>query len=227
MTPIAIVNHSTSLSNDEVFSWVPALQHQIRNDFSPIWGPDALLYVDRNNVPLLPAKFWVLGVFETPDQPGALGYHDLTPGGQPVMKVFVSVSKSAGVSLSSVMSHELLETLVDPFLGSLAVNDHGNGTGTAYSMEVCDAVEADSYVFQGIELSNFVTPWWYGGGPNTSAKPAKYDFLGRLKAPFTMTPGGYFSFQQITKAGLQPWQQSFADERAKTLARLFSGIVSS
>ena len=106
------------------------------------------------------------------------------------------------------------------FIESLALDDHGNGSGILYAIEICDPVEADSYTIYGQEVSNFVTPWWFG---NPLPAGAKYDFLGKLLAPFSMTAGGYFSSRSIDKTnGIGPWKQAFADLDSIPLSKLFS-----
>lgn len=212
---VAVVNESTLLDSAVSFNFTKSLQMQVRGDFAPIWGIDATV------VATLPKDVhtynWVLGIFDNSDQANALGYHDLTPAGKPVMKVFVKDSIDAGVQVSSVASHELLETLADAFIESLDLEDNGDGTGTLFAQEVCDPVEADVYQILGNEMSNFVTPWWFG---DPLPPGLKFDFLGKLTAPFTATPGGYFSTRLITKTGLQPWTQTFADQRARELSKL-------
>jgi hypothetical protein len=92
------------------------------------------------------------------------------------------------------LSHEVLETLIDP--GADDWWDRSNGT--AIAAEVCDPVEGDTYdepVTLGAEtrsvpVSNYVLPMWPGGG-NVPGAPARFDRMGRLSAPWTMTPGGY------------------------------------
>jgi len=215
---IAVVNHSTLIDNAVVYNFTKSLQRQVHRDFAPIWGADAIVVATlAENVK--PYQ-WVLGIFDNSDQANALGYHDLTPQGLPVMKVFVADSNAAGVSVSSVASHELCETLADPFIQGVVLLDNGDGTGRIFMQEVCDPVEADSYAIYGNQMSNFATPWWFG-----DPKPAadKFDFLGNLTAPFTMTPGGFFGFRDITSSGLGPWTQSFADQRGKQLAKLTRG----
>lgn len=216
---VAVVNESTKIENSLTYHITKALQLQVRRDFAPIWGTDATVVATEPAD--LAAHHWVLGVFDSSDQADALGYHDITPLGKPVMKVFVNDAIAAGMSLSSVASHELLETLVDPFIESLALNDAGDGTGELFGLEVADPVQADVYLIGNLPVSNFVTPWWFG-----DPLPAglKYDFLGKLSGPFTIAPGGYFSSAKITKAGLQGWQQTFADKRAERLAQLSRGV---
>jgi len=216
---VAVVNESTIVPAAESYHFTKALQLQVRRDFAPVWGIDATIVATASAD--VAAYNWVLGIFDDSDQADALGYHDLTPQGKPVMKIFAKDSAAAGVSISSVASHELLETLADAFIESLNLQDNGDGTGVLYAQEVCDPVEADAYDIYGAEMSNFVTPWWFG---DPLPPGLSYDFLKKLTAPFTMTPGGYFSTRDITGKGLQPWTQTFADKRAIALAKLSRGI---
>jgi hypothetical protein len=212
---VAVVNESTLLDSAVSYNFTKSLQLQVRSDFAPIWGIDATVVATPPSE--VAAYNWVLGIFDNSDQATALGYHDLTPQGKPVMKVFVKDSNDAGVPVSSVASHELLETLADAFIEALDLEDNGDGTGILFAQEVCDPVQADLYTVLGNSMSNFVTPWWFG-----DPLPAglHFDFLQKLTAPFSLSAGGYLSFRNITKTGLQPWQQQFADERARTLASL-------
>jgi intein-like protein with splicing domain len=69
----------------------------------------------------------------------------------------------------------------------------------------CDAVESDpGLVIDGVTLSNFVLPSWYNG------TGSKFDALGTLKAPLTVSPGGYCQYLDPT-AG---WQQIQSSELA-------------
>lgn len=70
--------------------------------------------------------------------------------------------------------------------------------GTLYAYELCDPVEADCYniVVGGkyVSLSNFVLPEWFNAAPNLPAN-TKFDKMGTLKAPFTMSANGYMIVQ--------------------------------
>lgn len=92
-------------------------------------------------------------------------------------------------SVSSVLSHEVLEMFIDPNC-NLWAND---GHGKAYSFEVCDPVEAPTYVVNGVSVSNFVTPAWFD--PLSDHATAQYDKLGNLKAPFSILKGGYVVYE--------------------------------
>ena len=52
-----------------------------------------------------------------------------------------------------------------------------------------DAVEEDTFLVDGIEMSNFVYSAWFE--PFKHPRGTKYDHLGLLKKPFSMTKGGY------------------------------------
>lgn len=214
MIRIAIINESASLADDLVASWVPALQNQVSQDFAPIWGADAKIVATK--IPL--TSDWECHILDDADQSGALGYHDLTAAGQPLIKVFVNDSNAAGVAISSVVSHEILEELADPFIDGLVLIDKGRGRGTLYATEVCDPVEGDAVTGQnGVALSNWVTPAYFMQSPPSGSK---FDFLGKLKngAP-AMTPGGYINYMPIREGN---WNQSYADKRARELSKLFN-----
>lgn len=214
---VAVVNYSTTLKDAAVAAFVPAIQRQVSRDFAPIWGIDAIVaFTAKASVQPF---HWVLGIYDNADQANALGDHSVTAAGKPVMKVFVVDSQSANVPLSSVASHEMLETLANAFIQSVCLQDNGDGTGTIFAQEVCDPVENDLYRIFSAPVSDFITPWWFG---EPLPPGAKYDFLGKLSAPFTLSAGGYLSSLAITKTGLGTWQQSFADTRARQLHKLFS-----
>ncbi|HYM12851.1 MAG TPA: hypothetical protein VEU62_19085 [Bryobacterales bacterium] len=212
MIKIAVVNYSSQVSDAQVAVIIPALQGQVDSDFGPIWGVEAA--VSAAGPDQVTPEQWVMGIFDNADQADALGYHSLTPAGQPLMKIFVTPALQNGDQVSMVMSHELLETLADPWIESLALRDNGDGTGRLYALEVCDAVEGDSYTGAGgVSLSNFITPWWFSGQPPAGAK---FDFLGNLSAAFTLSPGGYFNYMDVSLGA--GWQQTFGEKANRNRA---------
>src|ERR1700730_2942146 len=114
--------------------------------------------------------------FDDADTAGALGYHDLTHDGQPISKVFVKTTIKDGELVSVTACYELFEMAIDPIANLWAQA----ADGTEYAYEMSDPVEEDTFEVDGIEMSNFKHP------PGT-----KFDHLGRLKNPFSMTKGGY------------------------------------
>ena len=199
---IAVFNHSTALSDDKVMGALPALQTQISRDFAPVYGTDAnLVFVSQQTRP--PAGAWWLVVFDNSDQPGALGYHDLTDEGRPLAKVFAGTDIAHGLSWTVTMSHELLEMLADPDIDMTVFYQSSASGGRLYAYEVCDAPEADKYGYEidGVLVSDFVYPAWF---QDSSAADAQLDHAGHIKAPLELLPGGYIGVFDLVGTG---WTQ--------------------
>lgn len=195
---IEIFSATTRVSSEQLAPVVIALQEQIHHDFKPHWNTGAHL-VNLQDGAIPSADAWWLGVFDHADQAGALGYHDLTTNGLPLGKVFLTDASSAGVPLSSVMSHELLEMVADPFIFSTVQISTAQFT----ALEVCDPCEANSYQINGVTVSDFVTPGWFVNPP----LPGPVDLLNAVSGPLTLATGGYMSLW--TPQG--GWTQKFAD----------------
>lgn len=158
-----------------------ALQKCYDQYFLPIWGYPLTLY----NTDAAKPSDWQLVYFDNADQAGALGYHDLTKDGQPVSKIFVETTLKAKELVSVTACHELFEMAIDPIANLWAEADDG----TEYAYEMCDAVEEDTFDVDGIKMSNFLHPSWFE--PFKHPPGTKFDHLGLLKKPFSMTKGGY------------------------------------
>lgn len=201
---VAVLNRATTISDAEVLKIVEALQVQVTNHFSPVWGIGAhVKFVPKADLTSWKG-YWNVVFLDTSDEANALGYHDLTPEGLPLGKVFVKTTKMYGGKVSVTASHELLEMLGDPNINLMAqAND-----GTVYAYENCDAVEADGLGYQvdGITVSDFVTPEWFSD--SLAGHDVRFDFKGHLSGPFELAAGGYIS---IRRPG-QGWTQVFADE---------------
>jgi hypothetical protein len=206
---IAILNQSTLVSNADAATMTQAVAAQVRLDAAPLWdrAPAAVVfYTDPAAVP--PAAHGIALVDTIQDQPqGVLGFHTEDQGGRlwGVVAAKPELDNGGQVttgdwSVSSVLSHEVLEMFVDPNC-NLWAND---GKGSAYSFEVCDPVEAPSYVVSGVSVSNFVTPAWFD--PLAGAT-AQFDKLGHLRAAFTILKGGYVVYETAGKE-----QQKFGDQ---------------
>lgn len=177
---VAIVNESSVLTSSQVDAIVASLQLQVTYHFKPHWGRGCKLVHTAS----LPAARWALVFLDDSDQAGALGYHDWTPTGEPLGKVFAKTDLDNGYLPSVTASHELLEMLADPWV------DHAVqvGASTFYALEVADACEADGYGYQinGVTVSDFVYPAWFSQGA-----PGPYDHAARISAPLRLLPGGY------------------------------------
>jgi hypothetical protein len=168
--------------------------------FLPVWGYPLKLYITKT-----PKRSdWQFVYFDNADAAGALGYHDLTKDGQPVSKVFVKTTLADNQLVSVTACHELFEMAIDPLANLWAEAEDG----TEYAYEMCDAVEDDTFLVDGIRMSNFVHPSWFE--PFKHPKGIKFDHLGLLEKPFSMTKGGYVIVKKNGKV-----QEDFASKAKK------------
>lgn len=178
---IACINKATVDLGVPFDKLTAALQKCYDQYFVPVWGYPVKLY---NTTKAKPSD-WVFMYLDNADQADALGYHDLTINGQPMTKVFVKTTIGAGEKVSVTACHELFEMAIDPVANLWSEASDG----TLYAYEMCDAVEEDTFDVDGIPMSNFLHPSWFE--PFNHPPGTKYDHLGLLTAPFTMTKGGY------------------------------------
>lgn len=206
---IAIVNESNLVANPDAAAMTQAVASQIQLDVAPLWNRAPAAVIFYTDPSAIPSGAHVITLTDTiKDQPaGVLGYHTEEQGGKLLGIVAAEPELSNGGqvttgdwSVSSVLSHEVLEMFVDPNC-NLWSND---GKGSIYTFEVCDPVEAPSYTVNGVSVSNFVTPAWFD--PLAGAG-AQFDKLGLLKAPFAMLKGGYIVY---AKAGKE--QQKYGED---------------
>jgi hypothetical protein len=198
MTIIAVVNHSTKVTNQQAYDMTLAVNRQLRTDVAPAWGllPVPVVYLAAD--PNVPGSA-VLGIFDNADQAGDLGWHTEVSGGVVYGRVFAAPVLANGgdvlskpLSVASVLSHEAIETLLDMACDLWA----DNGNGTSYAREGCDAVESDSYLTMlgtgtsalQVSVSDFLAPAWFD--PN-AAPGSEFDFMRLLTAPFEVRPTGY------------------------------------
>jgi hypothetical protein len=194
---VAVINQSKSLSDDDVKQAVPALQAQVHHDFAPVWGIDAeLKFVPSNSEP--PAGSWWLVIFDNSDQPGALGYHDLTSEGLPLGKVFAGTDMQYGLNWTITASHELLEMLADPDIDLTVFVQPDDQTGRIYAYEICDACEADNYGYaiNGTMVSDFVYPAWFESF--RASNSTQFDKQDQIHKPFDLLAGGYIGIYDVT-----------------------------
>jgi hypothetical protein len=204
LVSVALVNGSTNFAVTPQL--LEALQIQVNRDFAPLWGVHVRLGTAKDPASV-EAGSWYLLITDNSDQAGALGWHDQT-GGRPYGEVFVLPAQQGNVALSTVLSHELLEMLADPWVNSLVQYQDAQGAQNLAPLEVCDPVENDEYnvvTSDGtpVAVSNFVAPGYFNQATKT---PALLDFLQKLTGPIpAMTAGGYISYLPITANGT--WQQ--------------------
>src|ERR1700733_1527524 len=206
---IAILNQSTLISDSDAAAMTEAIASQVRLDAAPLWDrtPAAVVfYTDPRAVPAAPHGIALVNTSQVQPQ-GVLGFHTEEQGGKLWDVVAAKPELDSGAkptsgdwSVSSVLSHEVLEMFIDPNCNLWSSDDKGS----AYSFEVCDPVEAPTYDVNGISVSNFVTPSWFDP---LAAAHAQFDKLGHLTKPFSILKGGYVVYESAGKEN-----QKFGDE---------------
>lgn len=192
---IACFNHSTVDLGVDFDALIGALQRYVDEHVAPVWGTPAKLVKSKGFL----KKAWALVLLDDADEPGALAYHDLTPAGLPLSKVFVKTTLANGESLGVSASHELVEMLVDPAINLLTTGPLAN---TFYAYESADPVEALSFPVDGIPMSDFVYPAYFEAF--RKAGSTHFDHLRKVRKPFQILAGGY---QIICRNG--KWTQVF------------------
>ena len=172
---------------------IAAMQAYVTNFIAPVWGTPAKLVKSTGFI----KGNWAIVFLENADVANALAYHDLTPDGFPISKVFVKTTIANGDLVSVSASHELVEMLVDPAINMMTT---GPDPKTIYAYEMADPVEALSFNVNGIPMSDFVYPAYF----EVFRKPGsvKFDQLNKVTRPFQILSGGY---QIIFKNG--KWSQ--------------------
>lgn len=199
---IAVINEARTPLGVDLDALVIALQTQVDRDFAPVWSCAGQLRIVGDARDAVPTD-WLLVFLDDADQAGALGYHEVTDAGMPVMKVFVETTIKDGELVSVTASHEALEGLADPAINTL----RSDASGLIYCQEVADPVQENTYEIDGIPVSDFVYPSWFE--PFAHAPGTKFDHLGVVSKPFELAKGGYIS---ILKRGR--WTEVYGTERA-------------
>lgn len=195
---IACFNKATVPLGVDYKDLIAALQVYVDKHIVPVWGTPAKLVKTAG----FRKGMWAIVFLDDADQEGALAYHDLTPEGMPLSKVFVKTTLENGDLVSVSTSHELVEMLVDPAVNLLTT---GPGAKTVYCYESADPVEALSFPVNGIPMSDFVYPSYF----EIFHKPGSvtFDHMKKVKRPFEILNGGY---QIVFKNG--KWDEIFASK---------------
>jgi hypothetical protein len=226
---ISIVNHSGgALPDEELQGAIRAINRQIAEDFEPYWSFGATLRLegragaqpDKQSLADMRGDA-VIYLWDKVDVKGALGYHDRNHRGIPYGFVFPALSKQLGENWTVTLSHEALELLGDAQANLLVQGPHPeNPDKTVFHwFEMCDAVQAETYRVDGVDVSNFVLPLYF---TPDEQQGGRNDFLGReyrarTLASFGVNPGGYIGFFDPEKGDHVTWTPKGDKRAAKRL----------
>lgn len=220
MTPhIAIIDLSGNIPFTQLQAVTAAVQKQIDLHASPNW-------LDVENKPLSANLVVYRSMAEVPNGAWPVTIeNNIEPTSQTATTQLASMSKFYSATLygyhlvnngtpyarllytssySKVLSHELLEMLVNPFLDRyIGIEIYSETPGEEKVIqEIADPVQTTTYQIDGIEVSNFIFPAWYHV---TKISGEKYDYLGLITEPKGILDGGYKSF--LSRTG--EWWQTF------------------
>jgi hypothetical protein len=213
---IGVINLSKKISDDDVKTMVMACQDQLNHDVAPHWHMESWFVIFYSDPKQISPRALPMVIFDAPDAPNALGYHS-EMNGKPYGRVFVDpVLQNGGailydpanpqnVSVSSVLSHEIIELYIDR-----DANQWADGPqireGSSYAYEACDPVQGNSYskTINGkkVSLSNFILRSWFDP-QNPVGNPV--DFMHTCPGAFQLAPGGYM----IVRSAPRTEQQVF------------------
>lgn len=171
---------------------VEACKIQLEQHVAPLWnkGPWTIVEDQPDSVG------FPIVILDDPDHAGVLGYHTKSPGGKVWARVFVRPVKNRGgsmlsgsLSVSAVLSHEVIEAYCNPDINIWARNKDG----LLIAYEACDPVENDFYDIttssgSKVSVSNFVLPSWFDMYP---APGTKFDYMNKVNSSFKMSKRGY------------------------------------
>jgi len=203
---ISVINYaSDGISDLELQRTIRAINQQITLDFEPYWRLSAQLRLEgpsgpkpKKQNPVDMRGDAVIYIWDDRSVKDALGYHDQNHKGIPYGFVFPEISKEAGENWTVTLSHEALELIADPEANLYVQGPHPmHPEGSVFFWyEMCDAVQAEAYKIDGIEVSNFLLPLYFTSSEETGGRN---DFLnqahhGKTLQSFGVNPGGYIGY---------------------------------
>ena len=154
----------------------------------------------------------VLYLWDGMDVRGALGYHDSNFSGVPYGFVFTDLAAEIGESWTVTLSHEALELIGDAEANLLVQGPHPDSSQNERPVfhwyEMCDAVQAQTYQIDGVDVSNFILPLYF---TYQDEFVGRNDFLGRqydgnkTLQSFGVSPGGYLGFFDPEKGDMDTY----------------------
>jgi hypothetical protein len=182
---IACFNKAKTPMGVEFDDLIAAMQKFVDEHFAPVWGTPAKLVKSTGFL----KGAWAMAFLDKTSDSSMEGYHDVTPEGLPMAKVFVKNILDQKDHVSVAASHELAEMLVDPEANLYSTGPKKNHL---YDYEVADPVEELFFKVDGIPMTNFVYPAYFETFHKEGS--TRFDHLGKLRRPFDLDKGGYQSY---------------------------------
>ena len=191
---VYVLDQAESIKSSEVRKMVRAVKAQVKDDFCPAWDMKADVLYAKSLEKLDPKNVDALVYLKDKVKDADYaGYHDKDARtGVSLGYVFFDVSDSLEEDVSVTLSHEILEILGNRHVNYYALGPHPTKERIVFHwLEMCDAVQANSYKKEGVLVSDFLLPTYF-----TSDKEVreKNHFLSGKLESFGVMPGGYVGF---------------------------------
>lgn len=190
-TRIALIDQTRKIRPAHLSAVAAAIQIQVNRDLARYWHVPPVSITTLSPDAKVPNSVWPVIIVDSL-APGEGGYH-WAENNQPYSKVL------NGRSWYVAVSHEVNEMIVDPWGNRLQSGPKIELSGSTqtlsttemvdYLVEIDDPCETHGHVIDGVGVSDFITPDYY----NPSSH-GPFDFMGRIKAPLQVLPGGYISW---------------------------------
>ena len=182
---IACFNRAKTPLGVDFDALIAAMQKFVDEHLAPVWATPARLVKTRG----FKKGAWAIVFHDAYSDANTEGYHDVTPEGLPMSRVYVKNTLKLGDQVSVVASHELAEMLVDPLANLYTDGPRGN---RLYDYEAADPVEELFFPVDGIAMSDFVYPAYFEMFHKKGS--TRFDHMDKLKRPFELDKGGYQSY---------------------------------
>lgn len=181
MRHIAIVNRSSRVTDLQARMMTHACAIQANSHVAAAWERSAINVALYHRETEAPNDAEMIVLLDAPDTPDALGYHTETSQGRVYGKVFVDPILanrgsilSGDLSVSTVLSHEVAEQMIDPDCNLWS----DDGAGVLYSVEVCLTGDTKISLLNGTEcriedLEGVDEFWVYGCSSDGNIVPAR------------------------------------------------------
>jgi len=186
---------------DNIEQIAAACEEQLADDFSRVWQDAPIPVKAYASLDEVPHDWDIVGFFQTSDDPGAAGYHAVTPDGRPYAKVFVADTLAAGLGwlgengVGVTASHEALEGRKDPGANMWAESRRG----FLRAFEMGDYVESRCYKKNGVYVSDFLTAQFFEPGSK-----GPYDFMDTVEDPDADPGPGDYEIRMDTRGQAYP-----------------------
>jgi hypothetical protein len=229
---LSIANVSSSIPEDEFDAAVAAIGRQVDEHFGPEWDASATLtsmalQIGDTKASVDAAADAVIYVGDEAEDPttgvkNILGYHSTNHADIPYGFVYLDVCAAYHEHWTTTLSHEVLELIADPaaILIVAGPDPKVSGASVNYGLEVCDATQGDTYVIDGVEVSNFVTKAYFNM-PDGLSRTTNH--LGLDLEPFGVRPGGYVQYQDGSGTHQVLGEYALAHKTERDRARAMMG----